>query len=150
LSTYLSCCLVALHGDVACCMFLENEEYRFPSVMLENKGNTYLIYFIIWDHGKSINQSYDNNAFIRWPFVNYPVLMNIHYYSVSTTWPRIHIIACCVQKTISNFVIDFNWLLIKKNQPPSPQPPSLTRKGYKWVDSTCTYNIVLLFQYCCC
>ena len=79
---------------------------------------------------------------MRWPFVNYPVLMNIHYYSISTTWPRIHIIACCCrQKTIKKCVIDFIWLLIKKKKTPSPHPPSLTRKGYIWVNSRCTYMI---------
>jgi hypothetical protein len=64
---------------------------------------------------KKIDQSYDNNAFMRWPFIKYPVLMNIHYYSISTTWPRIHIIAYrCRQKTI-NFCYWFS-LIIEKNQ----------------------------------
>ena len=103
--------------------FMKNEGYWFTSVMLENRGNQYLIYFDIWGNGKSINQSYDNNAFMRWPFANYPVLMNIHYYSISTTWPRIHSIACCCrQKTIKKCVIDFNWLLIKTSQSPSTIP----------------------------
>ena len=48
-----------------------------------------------------IDQSYDNNAFMRWPFINYPVLKNIHYYSISATWSHSHIIAyCCSQKMI--------------------------------------------------
>jgi hypothetical protein len=39
--------LVAQCANVAFCMFLQNEGYWFTSVMLENKGNQYLIYFII-------------------------------------------------------------------------------------------------------
>jgi hypothetical protein len=50
--------LVALYANVACCMFLENDGHWFTSVMLGNKGNQYLIYFIIWDNGKSINKYY--------------------------------------------------------------------------------------------
>ena len=52
--------------------FMKNEGYWFTSVMLENKVKQYLIYFIIWNNGKSINQSYDNNAFCDDPLLIIP------------------------------------------------------------------------------
>jgi hypothetical protein len=35
------------YANIACCRFLEIEGYWFTSVMLENRGNNYLTYFII-------------------------------------------------------------------------------------------------------
>jgi hypothetical protein len=69
------------YANIACCRFLEIEGYWFTSVMLENRGNNYLTYFIIWGNGKSINTVTP----IYWQFIIHKVhfinrILNFDFY----------------------------------------------------------------------